>query len=36
MNYFEEIDNDLNKKKKNERIQEEDQNSENDIAHNET
>jgi hypothetical protein len=36
LNYFEEIDNDLNKKKKNERIQEEDQNSENDIAHNET
>ena len=36
MNYFEEIDNDLNKKKKNERLQEEDQNSENDIAHNET
>jgi hypothetical protein len=36
LNYFEEIDNDLNKKKKNERLQEEDQNSENDIAHNET
>jgi len=36
LNYFEENDNDLNKKKKNERIQEEDQKSENHIVHNET
>jgi len=36
LNYFEENDNNLNKKKKNERLDEEDQKSDNEIVHIET